>query len=385
MIIMPVMASIIMAVLISAVAIIVATTFNNPKDIGNADIIKADETFSASSETLLPSVPENLEQPKLTTTQPAPGKFFQYDVIGTTCWVIPGTQSANASGLADGTSHAIESVDTSSENPASWRFLIDGAWIEAGDTLVDLADLTDEIVFDVSYSYASRLRIHGRDVPGITGEAMPGYHATEPSERFGGEQRFICPIYWTTACMLQTASDAALSDGYRLVVYDAYRPYSASAYMTDMVADFVSSTATTFGPNWSTSWFVASGVSSHNTGCAVDVFMLDADSEYEVVLGDGEAINYEPLSDIGDGTVTQTDYPTPIDECSEWSTYADYPGGPISDKIAGSVFATKLHDIMTKAGFTQLSSEWWHYDDTAGDEYVMDATGGSGLDFPYQS
>lgn len=317
------------------------------------------------------------------------GNPFEYDVDGTTCWVIPG--SASAGKAPAGTPLRIVSHAGAPEHPEEWTLTVkspsdSGEWeVSARDVLVNMPDLSDDIVYDVTYSYDTQLRMHGLSVPNVTGERLDGYaEGVEPNYRWR-DDRFIVPVHWSAAWRLQDASDAALEDGYRLVVYDAYRPYRASEQLASAVADFVAAEGMTFGNQWSSGWFVASGVSSHNTGCALDVFLIPSECDY-VAEVDGEEIAY---ADDGiqwysspEWSWQRADYPTNIDECSEWSTYSDAPGSDEpSEKVAASEYAMKLHEVMVAAGFSQLESEWWHYDLDYADEYVMECTGGAGLDF----
>ena len=74
--------------------------------------------------------------------------------------------------------------------------------------------------------------------------------------------------------------------------------------------------------------FVSAGISKHNLGVALDLTLEDLDTGYELVM--------------------QTD----IHDLSQYSARAQ-----------NNTEARKLSDIMMSAGFKDLFSEWWHFQD----------------------
>ncbi len=107
--------------------------------------------------------------------------------------------------------------------------------------------------------------------------------------------------------------------GLALKIYDAYRPYSATVKFYEVYPDkeFVASPKTG---------------SVHNRGCAVDLSLINIKTGKEVEM------------------------PTPFDDFTEKAahTYIDLPAKAIENRKL-------LKDIMTKYGFIQYDSEWWHY------------------------
>ncbi|MCW4468448.1 M15 family metallopeptidase [Flavobacterium sp. MFBS3-15] len=118
---------------------------------------------------------------------------------------------------------------------------------------------------------------------------------------------------------LDKANEIAKDKGVRLVIYDCYRPYPFQQVMYDIVND----------PR-----YVAppGKGSNHNRGAAVDISLADESGE---------------LLDMGGA----------FDDFSEISHYN-------SDNVSkiGRKNRKLLRNIMKKAGFTPLSSEWWHFD-----------------------
>lgn len=110
-----------------------------------------------------------------------------------------------------------------------------------------------------------------------------------------------------------------MKEGYCLKVFDAYRPYSVTKKMWEIVSD----ERYTANP--------AKG-SGHNRGIAVDVTIIH--------LATGEELQM----------------PTPYDDFTEKAhhDYMDLPAEIIANR-------KRLRDVMEKYGFVALETEWWHY------------------------
>lgn len=118
---------------------------------------------------------------------------------------------------------------------------------------------------------------------------------------------------------LNRANEIAKDKGIRLVIYDCYRPYPFQQVMYDIVND----------PR-----YVAppGKGSNHNRGAAVDIALADENGE---------------LLDMGGA----------FDDFTGISHYNSENVSKIGRKNR-----KLLRSIMKKAGFTPLSSEWWHFD-----------------------
>lgn len=117
--------------------------------------------------------------------------------------------------------------------------------------------------------------------------------------------------------------------GYRLVVYDAARPMSVQQRMWDVVKGtpkhiYVSNPA--------------HGGGLHNYGLAVDISILD---------NQGKAL---PMG-------------TPVDHLGKEAHTSNERQLVLAGKITESERQNRLllRDVMTRAGFRQLPTEWWHY------------------------
>lgn len=119
---------------------------------------------------------------------------------------------------------------------------------------------------------------------------------------------------------LQHVEKAFDSIGITLIIYDAYRPYTATLRFYEVYPDTNFVAAPWHG-------------SRHNRGAAVDVALAQKDTK-------------EPLP-----------MPTPFDEFSEKAA-PDYPD--LSDTLLHH--RTLLIQTMKRYGFTVYPSEWWHFD-----------------------
>ena len=108
--------------------------------------------------------------------------------------------------------------------------------------------------------------------------------------------------------------------GIGLKIFDAYKPYTVTVKFYEIYPD------TTFvAPPWTGS--------IHNTGCAIDVTLIDLK------------------------TGSELDMPTQFDDFTEKAShhYMDLPASVQQNRQL-------LLDIMVKYGFVQYDYEWWHYE-----------------------
>ena len=149
--------------------------------------------------------------------------------------------------------------------------------------------------------------------------------------RYATAENFLGrPVYRQARAFLQRPAAAALvrahrklaAQGYGLLVFDGYRPWSVTKLFWDATPpekhDFVAD------PRQG---------SRHNRGCAVDVTLYELESGREVTM------------------------PSAYDDFSE-RAHPDYAGG--------SAEARRLRDLLRTAmeaeGFAVYEHEWWHFD-----------------------
>lgn len=169
---------------------------------------------------------------------------------------------------------------------------------EPDDALVSVWEYLPNVSTDLKYATADN----------FTGQVI--YDSENAQLRFG------------TLRKLKKAQDQLGQEGYRLLIWDAYRPVEAQWKLWELCPDpnFVSN------PN--------KGFSRHSRGNTVDLTLVTLD---------GEAV----------------EMPSGFDE---FSPLADRDYSDVSN--TARVNAERLEQAMTAAGFRGYSKEWWHFSDT---------------------
>lgn len=145
------------------------------------------------------------------------------------------------------------------------------------------------------------------------------------ADNFTGEVIYgfdTCYLRYGTVKKLQNVQKELDQYGYRMKIWDGYRPREAQQKLWDVYPD---------------SKFVANpakGYTNHMLGHTVDMTLADEDGN-------------------------ELEMPTPFDE---FSARADRDYSDVSKEAAKN--AKLLEEIMTKNGFKGYQREWWHYTDT---------------------
>ena len=168
---------------------------------------------------------------------------------------------------------------------------------------------------------------------------------------------YLAPVAYITkeaAEALKKASDAAVRDGYRIRLYDAYRPQTAVNHFKAWALDIPDTRMKeAFYPELDKSVLFDQGYiaarSGHSRGSTVDLTLFDMKTGHNVDMG---------------GT---------FDYFGELS-HPDYT------EITPEQYANRMYlrKIMTEAGFKPLTTEWWHF--TLADEPYPDTY----FDFPVE-
>ena len=237
-------------------------------------------------------------------------------------------------------------------------------WIDSNYCMINLPDMIGDLcLYDIVNSYDALYMAHEYEIPSVTGEVILGY------ERVRAEEEFLVPLLYPAAVKLEQAAFAAMEEGYKLKIYDSFRPRKATKALFDQTEELASvpipgDTYTGITLNdlpelaegevltyemlmtdmgrYTLDYFLAAGSSRHNQGIAMDLTLVHLDS--------GEELRMQ----------------TSIHDLSWYSELA-----------RNNDSADTLSRIMTEAGFTGIVSEWWHFqDDWAKDvlkpEYLWD-------------
>ena len=143
--------------------------------------------------------------------------------------------------------------------------------------------------------------------------------------------RDTCLIQEGTAKKLAKAQEMVKEDGYRIRVYDAYRPSSVSGILFKQVPD--------------PSFVSPAGKSYHNRGVSVDITLVDEEGN-------------------------ELEMPSGVMELNEKARRNQ----PMTDEAKANL--AYLTAVMKKCGFQSVSNEWWHYTDWDAKKFMV-----SDLDF----
>lgn len=247
-----------------------------------------------------------------------------------------------------------------------WQIETDNniGWVMHKYCFINLPDVIPSIVYYNSNADASKIMTSKKEVPNITGQKL--YDALVFNNRIDKEV-YITPVLYAMASKISAAQQAALADGNTLIIYEGFRPYAVQEKIFNNVSALVTLDpvveAGISDALWSIEWFIASGVSNHQQGYAIDVSL-------------GKVLNKETKK-TGDYSFTNildyTEYsmPTQIHELSTASIVFKSPVSPSSNTLWREAIlvdsitpdAIMLQKYCTEAGLTPLASEWWHFND----------------------
>ncbi len=156
--------------------------------------------------------------------------------------------------------------------------------------------------------------------------------------RIDGYEEPVALLTVEAAEALQAVSNDVMELGYRLKIYDAYRPTTAVAHFVRWAEDEDDTKMKEyFYPELSKTVLFSSGYisshSGHSRGSTVDLTLFDMNTGKEVDMG-GTFDYFGELSHSG-YTETLTD-----------------------EQISNRAI---LRDAMLRHGFRSISTEWWHY------------------------
>jgi len=200
------------------------------------------------------------------------------------------------------------------------------------DLFVDVAGLVPDVVFDVRYAGSEN----------FVGTPVDGYGAAR------------CLLTRPAAEALAGVARDAAAGGYRLKLFDCYRPARAVAHFARWAADLADThTKATYYPDLDKGQLFALGYiaerSGHSRGSTLDLTLVDAATGRELDMG------------------------TPFDLFSTLS----WPG---SDAVSAAQKANRqvLAGLMAAHRFKPFEQEWWHF--TLADEPFPDTY----FDFPIE-
>ena len=149
--------------------------------------------------------------------------------------------------------------------------------------------------------------------------------------------RDVCLLQKGTAEKLARAQERFKEDGYRIKIYDGYRPSSVSGELFKLIPD--------------PSYVSPAGKSFHNRGVSVDITLVDESGE-------------------------ELEMPSGVMELNEKARRNQK--GMSEEARRNLDYLTK---IMNQSGFQSVSNEWWHYTDWDAKRYMVSDIDFTTVDF----
>lgn len=265
-------------------------------------------------------------------------------------------------GEAAGRVKALDAYCVAAVKDGMFGVYLDGrvCYIDSNYCMINLPEYVGALCsYDITNSYDSLFMAHGFEIPGLTEEIIKGFE-----DVCLRDNSFLVPLLYPTAEKLVKAIEGAREKGYRLKIYEAFRPHEASVYMYRKASEVQYATlpdSTCWGEDpgvvltvretdesgavierrktywelmndsndsFTLSSFVSGGVSRHNLGVAMDLTLESLDTGNELVMQ------------------------TRMHDLSQYSARA-----------RNNAYAKELSRIMMAAGYKDLYSEWWHFQD----------------------
>lgn len=273
------------------------------------------------------------------------------------------------------------------------RFRDGYGYIDSRYCMINLPEFIGDLcLYDITNSYDSLYKVHEFGIPEVTGKVVTGYERVELAE-----EEYLVPLLYPTALKLEKAAFAAMEEGFKIRIYDSYRPRKATlelyntarGLLDDPVPDEIYADYQTrqeliwYGKEDSLLWY-----NFLQEDLKIPQELIDAaKTEAEEPLKDGEGKtleDYRPtyeelMTDEGrysldyflayggsrhnqgvamDMTLVNMDYGNEMEMQSAMHDLSWY-----SEVNRNNTAAKILRRIMVDHGFTGLTSEWWHFQD----------------------
>lgn len=188
--------------------------------------------------------------------------------------------------------------------------------VESDSDFVVLADVVPDIIQEIRY-YSTY---------NFVGRRVPGYEA---------------PVAWMTrraADSLRAVSDELVAKGFRLKIFDAYRPQRAVLYFVGWARQSADTLMKSyFYPDVPKDSLFCQGYlswrSAHARGSTIDLTLFDMQTEREVDMGS----TYDFLGH---------------------ASHFWHQEGLTKEQVAHRIL---LRETMMRHGFKPVSTEWWHF------------------------
>lgn len=246
-------------------------------------------------------------------------------------------------------------------------------WIESKYCLVNLPDLIPSIIYDDTNSYKSIFRSSGYDLEGVTGKAL--YNAKKYNKRLEKDE-YIMPLLYPMVKKIAEVQKQALKNGDSLKIYETFRPYEAQMKVSNSLSALMEANEEVslgiISNPWNKGWFIATQLSNHQRGVALDVSLAKIeDKEYKycgsyAYFTVSKHEEYKMPTQMHELSKAAATFTTPVNSKSKtaWKSASLAPS-----MTSGAI---KLQNYFTSFGLTPLASEWWHFNDLDTRELTKD-------------
>lgn len=264
------------------------------------------------------------------------------------------------------------------ESGAYWQVcLLDGTvgWLQSAFCMINLPDVLPSIVYENPNAVASVFRTCGETIEGITGQKL--YDGLFYNQRLGRDE-FVMPINYGMAQKVGRAQKSALQAGDCLKIIETFRPYDVQMQVKDAVyakarADKNLMAALNQGA-WNIGWFIATALSNHQRGVAMDTTLLRVTDQTEHRMAGCPFLRvtgeeYEMPSAMHELSSAAACFTRPVSSSSGTAWKKAEAAASMTEG------ARRLQGYCTNAGMTPLASEWWHFNDLDAQNVVRTTSG----------
>lgn len=150
-----------------------------------------------------------------------------------TVWPVIGTDLFKDAGLTEslGNVPAGTALCVLEERDSAFRvrYMEQYGWVDSRFCMINLPEYAGDVcAYDITNSYQSIFMVHDNPIRHITGEIIKGFEGVRTAE-----DGFLVPYLYPCAKKLLVAAQAAERDGYRLRIYEAFRPNEATRFLYD--------------------------------------------------------------------------------------------------------------------------------------------------------
>lgn len=102
-------------------------------------------------------------------------------------------------------------------------------YVDSRFCMINLVEYLGSLcAYDITNSHASVFKVHEYPIDQVTGEVIKGFENVRQADG-----AYLVPLLYPTAQKLIKAAEAAEKDGYRLKIYESFRPNEATRFLYD--------------------------------------------------------------------------------------------------------------------------------------------------------